>query len=343
MMTPVSMKQFLEAGVHFGHHKRRWNPKMKRYIFTDRNGIYILDLKKTAKMLRDACKFARDLVADGGKILFVGTKKQAKEPVIEAAKSCGMFHVTNRWLGGMLTNFRTVRRSVQRMIALEKMKEDGSIEKYSKKEAAALMRELASLQKNLDGVKKMDKLPTALFVVDPSKEEIAVKEAKKLRIPIIAIVDTNCDPDPIDYVIPSNDDAIRAVKLMASKIAEACIEGVQARIDAGLTTQAESDVPIESLTVEQLVDTEEKYGAFRSEEERLEEEVDYGVTDEAGPPDDILASAERLASMAEAEAARAEAEARRLMEEARSLGSLINPSLFGAVSGAAKPPEPAQS
>lgn len=324
MMNPVSMKQFLEAGVHFGHHKRRWNPKMKRYIFTERNGIYILDLKKTSKMLRDAYKFARDSVADGHRMLFVGTKKQAKEPVVEAAKSCGMFYVANRWLGGTLTNFRTIRKSVMRMIALEKLLAEGEIEKYTKKEASMLRHEFLALQKNLEGVKKMDKLPGALFIVDPSKEAIAVQEAKRLHIPIIAVVDTNCDPDPIDFVIPSNDDAIRAVKLMASKIAEACIEGIQARIDAGLMTQADSDVPPESFVEEKaLVDTEEKYGEFRSEEERLEEEVDYGVEGEAVIADP-LAEAERRAAEAEAEALRAEGEARRLIEEARSLGSSLN-------------------
>jgi len=324
MMQPVSMKQFLEAGVHFGHHKRRWNPKMKRYIFTERNGIYILDLKKTSKMLRDAYKFARDVVADGQKMLFVGTKKQAKEPVEEAARSCGMFHVSNRWLGGMLTNFRTVRRSVSRMIALEKMVEDGSIASYSKKEASMLTHELASLQKNLSGVKKMDKLPGALFVVDPSKESIAVQEANRLKIPIIAIVDTNCDPDPVDWVIPANDDAIRAVKLMTMKIAEACLEGVQARIDAGLLTQAESDVPVEMMPEEpKLVDTEEKYGEYRSPEELLEEEVDYGGPEAAQAPEDLISAAEKRATEAEAEAARAEAEARRLMEEIKQLSSAL--------------------
>ena len=324
MMQPnVSMKQFLEAGVHFGHHKRRWNPKMKRYIFTDRNGIYILDLKKTSKMLREAYGFVRDMVADGQKVLFVGTKKQAKDPVTEAAHSCGMYYVTNRWLGGMLTNFRTVRRSVNHMIALEKMFKDGTIDKYSKKEAAMLTRELTSLQKNLEGVKKMDRLPGALFIIDPSKEAIAVREANRLKIPIVAVVDTNCDPDPIDYVIPANDDAIRSVKLMASVIAEACLEGVQARIDAGLTTQEESDVPMEYFLPQlDLVDTEEKYGDYRSAEEKLEEMVDYG-TDQEDEDSDPVASAERRAHEAEEAARKAEEEARRLIEAARSLGASL--------------------
>lgn len=323
MQPNVSMKQFLEAGVHFGHHKRRWNPKMKRYIFTDRNGIYILDLKKTSKMLREAYSFVRDMVADGQKVLFVGTKKQAKDPVTEAARSCGMFYVTNRWLGGMLTNFRTVRRSVNHMIALEKMFQDGTIEKYSKKEAAMLTRELASLQKNLEGVKKMDRLPGALFIIDPAKEAIAVREANRLKIPIVAVVDTNCDPDPIDYVIPANDDAIRSVKLMSNVMAEACLEGVQARIDAGLTTQEESDVPMEYFLPQvELVDTEEKYGDYRSAEEKLEELVDYGADDEDADADPI-ASAERRAHEAEEAARKAEEEAHRLIEAARSLGASL--------------------
>lgn len=331
MMQPVTMKQLLEAGVHFGHHSRRWNPKMKRYIFTERNGIYILDLKKTSKMLRDAYHFMRDAVADGKKVLFVGTKKQAKEPIQEAAASCGMYSVNNRWLGGMLTNFRTVRKSVQRLIALQKMVEDGSLEKYSKKEAAMLQRERLSLEKNLEGVKKMDSLPGVLYIVDPVKEGIAVKEANRLGIPVVALVDTNCDPDPIDVIIPSNDDAIRAVKLMTAKMAEACLEGIQARIDAGLMTHEESDVPAEMfVTEEEFVDTEAKYGDFRSEDERLEEEVDYGTEAAATEVTDVIADAERRAAEAEAEAHRAEAEARRLLAQAKALGAGISLDLTAA-------------
>ena len=340
-MQPVTMKQLLEAGVHFGHHKRRWNPKMKRYIFTDRNGVYILDLKKTSKMLRDAYKFARDIVADGHKVLFVGTKKQAKEPIKEGAISCGMYYVNNRWLGGMLTNFRTIRKSINRLLALEKMVADGTMEKYSKKEASMLLHEKSSLEKNLEGVKKMDKVPGALFVVDPSKESIAVQEANRMKIPIVAIVDTNCDPDPIDWVIPANDDAIRAVKLMTLKIAEACLEGIQARIDAGLMTHEESNVPSEMFVVEEeFVDTEEKYGEYRTEAEKLEELVDYGA-DVKATPEDILATAERRATVAEAEARLAEQEAVALMEKAKSLTSTLNPMPVPVPAPAAAPETPA--
>lgn len=227
-MTTVTMKQLLEAGVHFGHQSRRWNPKMKPYIYTDRNGIYIIDLKKTLRLLRDATKYVRDSVAGGAKVLFVGTKKQAKEIIAEGATAPGMYYVNNRWLGGTLTNFQTVRKSVNRLIQLDAMFNDGSIEQYSKKEQAMLGRERAALEKNLGGIKGMTRLPDILFVVDPSKETIAVLEASKLGIPIVAVVDTNCDPDPIDYVIPANDDAIRSIKLMVSQISEACLEGVQA-------------------------------------------------------------------------------------------------------------------
>jgi len=219
-MVNITMKQLLEAGVHFGHQSRRWNPKMKQYIYTERNGIYIIDLKKTLKLLRDACKFVRDAVADGQTVLFVGTKKQAKDSIFEAARDCNMYYVNNRWLGGMLTNFRTVRRSVLRMLEIERMEQDGTLQHYKKKEQSMLMKERQALEKNLAGVKKMDQLPGVIFIVDPHKEDIAVREARKLKIPIVAIVDTNCDPDLIDWVVPGNDDAIRAVKLISQKMAE---------------------------------------------------------------------------------------------------------------------------
>ncbi|MDX2174894.1 MAG: 30S ribosomal protein S2 [Candidatus Sumerlaeia bacterium] len=228
-MSSVTMKQLLEAGVHFGHQSRRWNPKMKPYIYTERAKIYIVDLKKTLRLLREACRYVRDTVADGGKVLFVGTKKQAKDIIREGAASSGMYFVNNRWLGGTLTNFQTVRKSTLRMIELERMFQDGTINQYSKKEQSMLGRELESLKKNLDGLRHMDRLPDVMFVVDPSKETIAVLEAKKLRIPIVAVVDTNCDPDPISYVIPGNDDAIRSIKLMVGQIAEACQEGLAQR------------------------------------------------------------------------------------------------------------------
>jgi len=243
MAENVTMKQLLEAGVHFGHQSRRWNPKMAKYIFTERNGIYIIDLKKTLRMLRESMKFIRESVAIGKKVLFVGTKKQARESIENAARQCGMFYVNNRWLGGMLTNFKTIRHSIMRLIELEQMWEDGTINRYTKKEISRLDRERTSLAKNLSGVKNMNEIPGILFVVDPHKETIAVAEANKLGIPIVAVVDTNCDPDPIDYVIPANDDAIRAIKLMSNQVKLACIEGL-------MELQAIEGVEPEGLTPE---------------------------------------------------------------------------------------------
>lgn len=226
-MAVVSMKQLLEAGVHFGHQTRRWNPKMAKYIFTERNGIYIIDLQKTVKKLDEAYNFIRDLSTEGGSVLFVGTKKQAQESIREEAERCGMHFVNARWLGGMLTNFRTIRHRIDRMEQLKKMREDGTFDLLPKKEVVKLELEIEKLEKFLGGVKDMNKLPKALFIVDPRKERIAVSEARKLNIPIVAIVDTNCDPDEIDYVIPGNDDAIRAVKLIAGAMADAILEGRQ--------------------------------------------------------------------------------------------------------------------
>jgi len=230
------MKQLLEAGVHFGHQTRRWNPKMARYIFTERNGIYIIDLQKTVKKLEEAYMFVRDLAASGEDILFVGTKKQAGDSVKEEAERCGMHYVNARWLGGMLTNFKTIRRRIMRLEQLRKMEQDGTFELLPKKEVTKLNLEIEKLEKFLGGIKKMDRLPGALFIVDPRKERIAVAEAKNLGIPIVAIVDTNCDPDEIDYVIPGNDDAIRAVKLIAGTMADAVIEARQ-----GLETAPEAE------------------------------------------------------------------------------------------------------
>jgi len=221
------MKQLLEAGVHFGHQTRRWNPKMAPYIFTDRNGIYIIDLQKTVKKVEEAYNFVKQLASEGDTILFVGTKKQAQEAVREEAERCGMFYVNQRWLGGMLTNFQTIRRRIDRLQELEKMEADGTLERLPKKEVAQLMHEKEKLQKFLGGIKEMRRLPGALFVIEPRKERIAVGEASKLGIPIVAIVDTNCDPDEVDYVIPGNDDAIRAVRLLTGKMAEAVLEGRQ--------------------------------------------------------------------------------------------------------------------
>ena len=226
-MGVVSMKQLLEAGVHFGHQTRRWNPKMARYIFTERNGIYIIDLQKTVKKLEEAYMFVRDVAANGDNVLFVGTKKQAGESIKEEAERAGAHYVNARWLGGMMTNFKTIRRRIQRLEQLRKMQEDGTFDRLPKKEVGKLELEIEKLEKYLGGIKTMDKLPGALFIVDPRKERIAVAEAKKLGIPVVAIVDTNCDPDEIDYVIPGNDDAIRAVKLIAGTMADAIIEGRQ--------------------------------------------------------------------------------------------------------------------
>ena len=224
-MAVISMKQLLEAGVHFGHQTRRWNPKMARYIFTERNGIYIIDLQKTVKKVDEAYNFVRNLAADGGTVLFVGTKKQAQESVKDEAERCGMYYVNERWLGGMLTNFQTIQKRVDRLRVLEKMEVGGVFDVLTKKEVSALRHEMEKLERFLGGIKTMKKVPDALFIVDPRKERIAVAEARRLKIPIVAIVDTNCDPDEIDVVIPANDDAIRAVKLLTSKMADAIIEG----------------------------------------------------------------------------------------------------------------------
>lgn len=226
-MSVITMKQLLEAGVHFGHQTRRWNPKMATYIYMERNGIYIIDLQQTVKKFTEAYDFVKDVAADGKGVLFVGTKKQAQETIKEEAQKCGMYFVNQRWLGGMLTNYKTIRKRVNRLKELEKMEQDGSFEVLTKKEAAKLANERERLERFLGGIKDMDKLPGAIFIVDPRKERIAVAEARKLGIPVVAIVDTNCDPDEIDYVIPGNDDAIRAVKLISSKISDAVLEARQ--------------------------------------------------------------------------------------------------------------------
>ena len=238
-MAVVSMKQLLEAGVHFGHQTRRWNPKMARYIFTERNGIYIIDLQKTVKKLEEAYLFVRDVAAAGDSVLFVGTKKQAAESVKEEAERCGMHYVNARWLGGMMTNFKTIRKRIDRLAQLRKMEEDGTFDLLPKKEVIKLKLEIEKLEKFLGGIKHMDRLPGALFIVDPRKERITVSEARKLGIPIVAIVDTNCDPDEIDYVIPGNDDAIRAVKLISGAMANAVLEGKQGQQDAAEEAPAE--------------------------------------------------------------------------------------------------------
>ncbi|MDD7354956.1 MAG: 30S ribosomal protein S2 [Oscillospiraceae bacterium] len=240
-MSVVSMKQLLEAGVHFGHQTRRWNPKMAPYIFTERNGIYIIDLQKTVKKLEDAYMFVRELSANGGEILFVGTKKQAMDSVKEEAERCGMPFVNARWLGGMLTNFNTIKLRIKRLAQLKAMEADGTFDLLPKKEVAKLKLQIEKLEKFLGGITEMKKMPAAMFIVDPRKERIAVAEAHKLGIPIVAIVDTNCDPDEIDYVIPGNDDAIRAVKLIAGAMADAVIEGRQGEQSAPEADSAEAE------------------------------------------------------------------------------------------------------
>ncbi len=237
-MAVVSMKQLLEAGVHFGHQTRRWNPKMAEYIYMERNGIYIIDLAKTVKKLEEAYDFVRTLSENGQSILFVGTKKQAQESIESEAKRCNMYYVNNRWLGGMLTNFRTIQTRIRRLNDIDKMEQSGQFDLLPKKEVIQLKAEREKLEQNIGGIREMKKLPGALFVVDPRKEHIAVTEARILNIPIVAIVDTNCDPDEIDYVIPGNDDAIRAVKLIAGKMADAVLEGKQGE-------QSAEEAPVE--------------------------------------------------------------------------------------------------
>ena len=242
-MAVISMKQLLEAGVHFGHQTRRWNPKMAKYIFTERNGIYIIDLQKTVKKVDEAYNFVRELAAEGGNVLFVGTKKQAQDTIKEEAIRSGMFFINERWLGGTLTNFSTIKKRINRLKQLEKMEADGTFEVLPKKEVIILKKEMTRLEKFLGGIKDMPGVPDALFIVDPRKERIAIAEAHKLNIPIVAIVDTNCDPDEIDYVIPANDDAIRAVKLLTSKMADAIIEAKQGEeevAEEAVATEAEA-------------------------------------------------------------------------------------------------------
>ena len=247
-MSVISMKQLLEAGVHFGHQTRRWNPKMAPYIYTERNGIYIIDLQKSVGKVDEAYNAIRDCVANGGKILFVGTKKQAQDSIKNEAERCGMYYVNQRWLGGMLTNFKTIQSRIAKLKEIEAMEADGTFDVLPKKEVIELKKEMAKLQKNLGGIKEMKKLPDAIFIVDPKKERICVQEAHTLGIPLIGIADTNCDPEELDYVIPGNDDAIRAVKLIVSKMADAVIEAKQG------TTEVDGEIEAES---EEFATTEE--------------------------------------------------------------------------------------
>ncbi|MEJ2729445.1 MAG: 30S ribosomal protein S2 [Deltaproteobacteria bacterium] len=244
-MAYVTMKELLEAGVHFGHQTKRWNPKMKPYIFGARNGIYIIDLQRTVAMFKTAYDFIMNTVAEGKSVLFVGTKKQARESIYEEANRCEMFYVHNRWLGGMLTNFQTIRQSIDRLNYLNEIQNDGSINMFPKKERLKLAKERVKLDNNLGGIRTMNGMPGAIFVVDPKNEAIAVREGQRLNIPIVAIVDTNCDPDEIDYIIPGNDDAIRAIRLITSRVADACIDG-KARHEEKMQAEADKDVEEES-------------------------------------------------------------------------------------------------
>ncbi|HTP03992.1 MAG TPA: 30S ribosomal protein S2 [Nitrospirota bacterium] len=265
-MSTITMKELLEAGVHFGHQAKRWNPKMKKYIFGERNGIYIIDLQKTLKLFKEAYDFVRTAASEGKDVLFVGTKKQAQDAITEEAKRCGMYYVSSRWLGGMLTNYTTIKKSIDRLKKIEKMKEDGTYEKLTKKEVAGLEKERTKLEKTLSGIKTMSEPPSVIFIIDPRKETIAVHEANKLGITVVAVVDTNCDPDNIDYVIPGNDDAIRAIRLMASKVADAVIEGRQAIVkEAGEAMEAvktagevQAAAPTEPVATDAEVDVEEE-------------------------------------------------------------------------------------
>ncbi|BDF58508.1 hypothetical protein CE91St36_13250 [Christensenellaceae bacterium] len=298
-MSVISMKQLLEAGVHFGHQTRRWNPKMKRFIFTERNGIYIIDLQKTVKEVEKAYYFVRDIAMDNKSVLFVGTKKQAQDSIESEAKRCGQFYVANRWLGGMLTNFKTMRSRVARLNKIEEMETNGDMELLPKKEVIQLMHEKEKLLKNLGGIREMKDLPGALFIVDPRKERIAIAEARNLGIPVVAIVDTNCDPDEVDYPIPGNDDAIRAVKLIASKMADAVLEGKQGEQMEDEAAEEEAavatDEEIEAAAAEEIADDiakeilPQQEVEVEEEEGKVEEETQDMPVEEIA--DDIQAAA----------------------------------------------------
>ncbi len=272
-MNPVTMKDLLSAGVHFGHQTSKWNPKMKPYIFGARNGIYIVDLQKTVKMAQRALEYLRDAVADGKSVIFVGTKTQAKDVVKEEAVRCGAYYITNRWLGGLLTNFKTIKRGIERLEEIEKMKTDGIFDLLSKKEVSKLEKERIKLDNTFSGIRAIKKLPDVMFVIDPSSEHIAVAEAKRLNIPVVALVDTNCDPDPVDYIIPGNDDAIKSIKLFATFAAEAVLEGKalceekirsgelnvnEEEKTSGLNTEAAEEKPSDNVVVERIKKIERK-------------------------------------------------------------------------------------
>ena len=291
-MAVTNMKQLLESGVHFGHQTRRWNPKMKPYIFGARNGIHIIDLQKTVRLFKLAYEFVAKIVSEGYPVLFVGTKKQAHDSIIEESERCGMFHVVNRWLGGTLTKYQTIRQSITRLKELEAMKEDGSINRYKKKEILKMEKELFKLNRNLGGIKDMDELPGAVFVVDPKREKIAVREARKLGIPVVAIADSNCDPDEIDFIIPGNDDAIRAIRLVCSKVADACVEGhdlAEERLKAEVELVKEQEAAEETGFTEAVAPQEDEGDG--PEVIILPRREKSEVTDEAGPEESQVDSA----------------------------------------------------
>lgn len=267
-MSYVTMKQLLEAGVHFGHQTRRWNPKMKSYIFGARNGIYIIDLQKTVQLFKVAYDFVAQMASEGKSLLFVGTKKQAQDAIVEESSRCGMYYVNNRWLGGTLTNFQTIRKSIDRLKTLEAMKEDGSIQRFPKKEILQMEKDIVKLKKSLGGIKDMEKIPGALFIIDPKKEYIAIREAQKLGIPVVAVVDTNCDPDGIDYIIPGNDDAIRAIRLLTARMADASLEG-RGRLEEAMRAErdkaAEAEAPVEGALEEVVTDIQGEISAAPAE------------------------------------------------------------------------------
>ncbi|HHT95258.1 MAG TPA: 30S ribosomal protein S2 [Clostridiaceae bacterium] len=301
-MSVISMKQLLEAGVHFGHQTRRWNPKMAEYIFTERNGIHIIDLQKTVKQIEKAYDFVKQIVLDGGEVLFVGTKKQAQECVEEEAIRCGMFYINTRWLGGTLTNYKTMEKRIEYLKKLHQMEEDGTFDSLPKKEVIKLRAEMEKLEKNLGGIKDMHGIPNVLFVVDPKKERNAVLEAKKLDIPVVAIIDTNCDPDEVDYVIPGNDDAIRAVKLITSVIANAVIEANQGE---AFSVEDEEEIDMSQLTEEELLKAkhdDKKFNEPKKESKKAEkkdESLNEIVQEAEASIEEIAEVAEEVIEIAE--------------------------------------------
>ncbi len=314
-MSVISMKQLLEAGVHFGHQTRRWNPKMKEYIFTERNGIYIIDLQKTVKKIEEAYFFIRDISMNGKGILFVGTKKQAQDSIKEEAERCGEYYINHRWLGGMLTNFDTIKKRIDRLHEIKNMEETGVFEVLPKKEVTKLRGELEKLEMNLGGIQNMRELPAAIFIVDPRKERIAVLEARKLGIPIVAIVDTNCDPDEVDYVIPGNDDAIRAVKLIASKVADAVIEGRQGEqyepeVETETKAAAQVEAPKEYIKIPEAGDLQN--ALKKAFEDKADAEAEEKAVAEKAEAAEIAKAAEKLDTDMEAVA-----EAEKVVEVAK--------------------------